>query len=222
MSMIRVRGNTKMTFAQRKDIAERYGAKFIKLQHIDGFGDTARSILGFQGVTVSMAKKGNGRVEVGLVYSRNAESGKDVAEGSLQFTPNEMQELIAYLPDTKFNRRALAMAFYGGNPLYTIPDPQIMAEIEMMVEGFKKDQTLKQKEDEVAAMRDSEAKRHEEEKRRLDPKSVQEHRTETNELKELVGIVKDLTQVQLAQLKASATEIKKTDKAEQAKKANWS
>lgn len=207
--MVRVTGNTKLSSVEKRELAESYGVKFIKLKHIDGFGNTDKAAIGFQNVTIVVRETGNGRRFVDTVYSKNR-LGNDCSSGSLRFVPDKMGELIAYLPDTSFNRNKLASALYAGNSPYRIVDPEIDAEIDKLANKMKRDPVVQKREKEIQEAREAEARRHEEEARRGDSKAVREHRSETAGLKELAETVKTLAKVQIDQLEKKA-EVKGTN-----------
>jgi hypothetical protein len=188
-----------MSADAKRELAERHGARFIKLRFVDehgnSFGDTQRSIIGFQGLSVSQTKQGNGRIVVSLTYSKNA-FGADTPEGALIFSPDAMQELIAYLPDTEFNRNKIARAMYAGNLMYEVVDESVRKSLLDRVNSIKGDPATKKEEERVAAERNAEIERQEMEARKTEPASLKRQRAETESLKELATVVKTLAEAQ--------------------------
>lgn len=128
-TMVIYRGGRKPLQPERKrELAKRCGVNFIRLIYKYDIS-TNVGVSGFQHVKLkSMPRKGGG-AEPAAQWHQNIYTHEPMAEGSMDFVPDEMHTGIAYLPDSPFNRVRLAYAEIAKNALWKIDDDSIRREI---------------------------------------------------------------------------------------------
>jgi hypothetical protein len=136
-TMVIYRGSRKPVDPSRKrELAKRCGIDFIKLIYKDNL-TTNVGVSGFQHVKIRTQPRKGGGVEPVAQWQLNMYTMQPMAEGSLDFVPDEMGTGIAYLPDSPFNRVRLASAEINNNALWTIDDKDIHRQILKLAEEIK-------------------------------------------------------------------------------------
>lgn len=137
-TMVVYRGSRKPVLPERKrDLARRCGINFIRLMYKENLTSTI-GVSGFQHVKLRTQPRKGGGTEPVAQWHVNMFSNKAMAEGAMDFIPDEMGTGWAYLPDSPFNRIRLAYAEIAQNALWTIDDNQIRDEILILANEIKK------------------------------------------------------------------------------------
>lgn len=155
-TMVIYRGSRKPIFPERKrDLAKRCGINFIRLVFKESLSTTV-GVSGFQHVKLQTQPRKGGGIEPIAQWHQNIYTLKAMAEGSMDFVPDEMGTGHAYLPDSPFNRVQLAYAEIAQNALWTIDDKDIHREICELANEIRESiqfkmemEALKQKQTEV-------------------------------------------------------------------------
>lgn len=141
MALIVINGQGMPKRVQTSDgpkLATAAGVKLIMVTYIDPLEPNPPSIRGFQGVRVSRYEV-NGRVQLNAELSKNERTGEACsALRSLDFIPHEITGLMeAHIPDTDFNRKKLAAAYYH-HPFCKINDEAVDAEVREIADEIEK------------------------------------------------------------------------------------
>ncbi len=114
------------------------GVKFIKLRHITQFGVSPIAVRSFQGVIVTIGQKQHGGLGYSYVTTKDAEGNAAPAQRNLYFNPDyRTGEMLAWCPDTPFNRKKLASAMLS-EPFCEILDDDIKAAVKAQSLVIKK------------------------------------------------------------------------------------
>jgi hypothetical protein len=117
--------------------ADACGIKFIELQHENGFGGGPIPVNGFQHIEISVTEN-KGRKTFQQRPSKDLDNNDCNGNRSLVFEPDGVTgELLAWLPDTPFNRKKLAHCYHHGAQ-WTIKDVKIDADIRAMADEIEK------------------------------------------------------------------------------------
>jgi hypothetical protein len=106
---------------RKRDLARRCGVNFIRLRY-KGSISTPIGVSGFQHVKLQSRPRKDGGVEPVAQWHKNIYTNEDMAEGAMDFVPDEMGSAYAYMPDGPFNRVRLAYAQIAGNAVWEIDD----------------------------------------------------------------------------------------------------
>ena len=145
-TMVIYRGGAgrKPMFPDRKrDLARRCGINFIRLMWKENLTTTI-GVSGFQHVKLSLLPKKGGGKEPVAQWHKNEHTLEPMAEGAMDFVPDEMETGFAYLPDSPFNRVRLAYAEIAKNAQWVIDDDKIKEEIFELVTEIKQSIEYKQ------------------------------------------------------------------------------
>jgi len=138
MSMIIVDGKIKVNDEMKKQYADACKINLIKLVHSSGFGQDGGdiSISGFQHVNIKTGEA-NGKKTFVARWAKDQEGNATCVGRALVFEPDRVTgQMLAYLPDSEFNRNKLARCYYHGAD-WTIAEPGIEAEIKKMADEFE-------------------------------------------------------------------------------------
>lgn len=128
-TMVIYRGSRKPIHPERKrDLARRCGINFIRLLYKHSLSTTI-GVSGFQHVKLRTQPRKGGGIEPVAQWHQNAFTLEPMAEGAMDFVPDEMGTGCAYLPDSPFNRVRLAYAEIAKNALWTIDDKEVYLQI---------------------------------------------------------------------------------------------
>jgi hypothetical protein len=131
-SLVRVHPlRQKRTDAQKRDIAKLATppVKFIKLLFKKDLStNDSVGVTGFQSVTIITQQNNRTSKTLIPVWSTD-QSGNAVSNGVMTFIGDEMGIGVAYLPDSPYNRRKLAVALLNNNAVWDIADPEIEQEL---------------------------------------------------------------------------------------------
>ena len=121
---------------RKRDLARQCGVSFIKLRWKEMI-DTVVGVSGFQHVRLSLVPQKGGRMAPHAAWSRNDITHEALAEGQMEFVPDEFGTGWAYLPDSPYNRVMLAKVDIGKNALWEIEDVTVHQEIEKLAEEIQ-------------------------------------------------------------------------------------
>jgi len=136
-TMVILTGKKRVTDETIKQHADACGIKFIILQHENGFGGGQIPVNGFQHFEIIVTEN-RGKKIFKKIPSKDPEGNDCNGNRSLVFDPDPVTgELLAYLPDTEFNRKKLAHCYYHGAQ-WTIKDLKIDEDIRKMADEIEK------------------------------------------------------------------------------------
>lgn len=133
-SLIYVRGqarNKKFTRDKKLETAKRCGINLVELEWLEPISTTI-SVEGFQSVECAITRRPNSRRMQQVVDWRKNEFGDDVPYGQLTFIPDELEIGRAWMPDSPYNRRMLAIDKLGPVHQWQILDKGFNAEIDKL------------------------------------------------------------------------------------------
>lgn len=152
-TMVIYRGSRKPIAPERKrELAKRCGISFIPLI-FKGNLTSSVGVSGFQHVKLRSQPRKGGGVEPVAQWHLNIFTNQPMAEGSLDFIPDEMGTGRAYLPDSPFNRVRLAYAEIANNALWIIDDKEIYKEICTLAEEIRNSVEYKKAVEKVESLR---------------------------------------------------------------------
>jgi hypothetical protein len=148
-TMVIYRGSRKPINPERKrDLAKRCGVDFIRLRYKDRL-TTPVGVSGFQHVKLRSQPRKGGGVEPVAQWHQNAFTLQPMAEGSMDFVPDEMGTGVAYLPDSAFNRVRLAYAEIAQNATWDIDDKRTELEIKELANQIRESIEYREKMEEL-------------------------------------------------------------------------
>jgi hypothetical protein len=186
------------------EISERAGMKFIKLLHNTGSGTGDKGVQGFQGAKVAQSEGQSGRVILRYELSKNA-TGLDcpVLRNLIFYKDEDTGDLVAFVPDTEFNRRKLKGTYCKGAS-WKIVDKEIAKEIRAAYDADAEEQEINKTKDQVISEQADALKKTTEELEALKAGKLHE------EVRQEV-VVKSK---ELAEIRETVTEQVKAEKAE--------
>lgn len=124
------------------------GLGFIKLRHKKQFEEYHYQMRGFQGANIYFSNY-NGKKMYTYDLTVDRASKDSALPKNLIFEPSEeTNELLAILPDTKFNRRVLA-CYVGSDLEPEILDDKIQKEVKEMAKTIRTQTIVKKKKDQL-------------------------------------------------------------------------
>lgn len=165
-SMVVIEGAKRVTNTTVNQFSEAAGIKFIKLNHLNGFGGSSITVNGFQHVSIKVGEV-QGRKTFVARWSKDEDHKDCNGNRSLSFDPDPItQQLIALLPDSEFNRVKLARCYYHGAE-WTIMDKDVDADIKARADEYEKTLTKPVSKDEIISSLAEENESKEQENERL-------------------------------------------------------
>lgn len=139
-SLIYVAGqqkNKKYTRERKLADAKRMGVELIELEWLEPLNTTI-SVEGFQSVTCNRQRRlgGDRRLASQLTWHKNGYN-EDAPNGTLVFYPDDMEYGRAYLPDSPYNRRKLAVGLLGPIQQWRIVDEATLNRIQRLADAIE-------------------------------------------------------------------------------------